>query len=379
MAVQLSVDSPVLSEKSGPGPGPYSKDIPLNCRSSPHRTLRPSHHFTPMRTSSSASSSSLSSSETLPQSQRYVRLRGLRVWNLFKQWLPILAYGATSLGFILAIAFWKTEVLDGLDHLSYWLRNDEHFGYAVLFCLIFITTFPPLPLYSTLITLSGYTFGPWIGAAISYCAALSGAIVVFWLSRTFLREPIGRWLSSTRALCRAVRAVERKPQLLFLVRLAPYPYNVLNALLAATPALTMRTYVICTALSLFKVIIHTSIGAGIRSFSVKPESDVQEEEDDTWSKVWTVCGILLCVALFVYLSWVARRAVDDELDDEIRGSASEERVAFLDAESHGEDDDTGSRGARLPLTLQTNNMREAEFVSHELVSPHRVGSGLPAA
>ncbi|KAG1820357.1 uncharacterized protein BJ212DRAFT_1266272 [Suillus subaureus] len=328
-----------------------------------------------MRTSSSLSSSSLSSSQTLPQSQRYVRPRGLRIWNLFKQWLPILAYGATSLGFVLAIAFWKTEVLDGLDHLSHWLRNDKYFGYAVLFCLIFITTFPPLPLYSTLITLSGYTFGPWIGAVISYCAALSGAIVVFWLSRTFLREPIGRWLSSTRALCRAVRAVERKPQLLFLVRLAPYPYNVLNALLAATPALTMRTYVICTALSLFKVIIHTSIGAGIRSFSAKKESDVQEEEDDTWSKVWTIGGILLCVALFIYLSLVARRAVDDELDDEIPGSASEERVAFLDAESHAEDDDTGSRALRLPLTLQSqNNMSEAQ-----LVSPHHVVSGLPAA
>jgi hypothetical protein len=140
----------------------------------------------------------------------------------------------------------------------------------------------------------------------------------------------------------------------------------------------MRTYVICTALSLFKVIIHTSIGAGIRSFSAKQESDVQEEEDDTWSKVWTIGGILLCVALFVYLSLVARRAVDDELDDEIRGSASEERVAFLDAESHVEEDDIGSRAPRLPLTLQSN-MSEAQFVSHELVSPHRVASGLPAA
>lgn len=373
MALQLSIDSPVLSEKSGSGP--LSNNIPLNCRSSPHRNSRPSHHLIPMRISSSLSSSSLSSSQTLPQSQRYVRPRGLRIWNLFKQWLPILAYGATSLGFVLAIAFWKTEVLDGLDHLSHWLRNDQYFGYAVLFCLIFITTFPPLPLYSTLITLSGYTFGPWIGAAISYCAALSGAVVVFWLSRTFLREPIGRWLSSTRALCRAVRAVERKPQLLFLVRLAPYPYNVLNALLAATPTLTMRTYVICTALSLFKVIIHTSIGAGIRSFSAKKESDVQEEEDDTWSRVWTIGGILLCVALFIYLSLVARRAVDDELDDEIPGSVSEERVAFLDAESHAEDDDVGSRALRLPLTLQSqNNMSEAQ-----LVSPRHVVSGLPAA
>ncbi|KAG0705495.1 hypothetical protein DFH29DRAFT_906824 [Suillus ampliporus] len=377
---QLS-DSPVLSEKLGPGPGSLSNDIPLNSRLYPHRSSRPSHHFIPMRTSSSVSSSS-TSSQTCSQSQRYVRPRGLRIWNLFKQWLPILAYGATSLGFVLAVALWKTEVFDGLDHLSHWLRNDEHFGYAVLFCLIFITTFPPLPLYSTLITLSGYTFGPWIGAAISYCAALSGAVVVFWLSRTFLREPIARWLTSTRALCRAVRAVERRPQLLFLVRLAPYPYNVLNALLAATPALTMRTYVICTALSLFKVIVHTSIGAGIRSFSAKKEGDTQEEEDDTWSRVWTIGGILLCIALLVYISLVARRAVDDELDDELEfsGSASEERVAFLDPESHAEDDDVGSRPLRLPLTSQSrNNMSEAQLVTHELVSPQGVLSGLPAA
>lgn len=73
---------------------------------------RPSHlptHFIPMRVSSASSSSSTSSL----QSQRYVRPRGLRIWNLFKQWSPILAYGATSLGFVLAIAFWKTEVFDG--------------------------------------------------------------------------------------------------------------------------------------------------------------------------------------------------------------------------------------------------------------------------
>jgi uncharacterized membrane protein YdjX (TVP38/TMEM64 family) len=236
----------------------------------------------------------------------------------------------------------------------------------------------PLPLYSTLITLSGYTFGPWIGAVISYCAALSGAVVVFWLSRTFLRETISRWLTSTRGLCRAVRAVERRPQLLFFVRLAPYPYNVLNALLAATPTLTMRTYVICTGLSLFKVIVHTSIGAGIRSFSAEKAGD-QEEEDDTWSRVWTIAGILLCIALFVYLSWVARRAVDDELDDdsEFPGSAAEERVAFLTAESPADDDDARSRPLELPQTLR-NDMTEAELVPHGLVSPQRIPSGVAA-
>ena len=286
----------------------------------------------------------------------------------------------------------------GLDQLSHWLRNDEYFGYATLFCLIFITTFrtsffplsqmrsstgnslyhfsfsfllacleiispgpAPVPLYSTLITLSGYTFGPWIGAIISYAAALSGAIVVFSLSRTFLREPIARWLQSARGLSRAVRAIERRPSLLFLVRLAPYPYNVLNTLLAATPTLEMKTYVICTALSLFKVIIHTSIGAGIRSFSANQAAP----EDDGWSQVWTVGGIVLCVVLLVYLSWVARRAVDDELDDdvEVTGGTSEERVAFLGPESTVDEEADLHLYGRHPLSRPRENMSEVQLAS----------------
>lgn len=341
------------------------KLVPLNLSSPDHP---------PSLRSSRASHPQLTSSRPMPlhcarssHPSRYVRPRSLRVWNLFKQWSPVLAYGATSLGFLLAIAFWKTEVFDGLDQLSHWLRNDEYFGYAVLFCLIFITTFPPLPLYSTLITLSGYTYGPWIGAVISYSAALSGAIVVFSLSRTFLREPIARWLQSTRGLCRAVRAIERKPSLLFLVRLAPYPYNVLNALLAATPTLEMKTYVICTALSLFKVIVHTSIGAGIRSFSTHQAAS----DESGWSRVWTTGGIMLCVVLFIYISWVARRAVDDELEDEaeVSASTSEERVAFLAVDSSMDEEAELHPYSRLAPSSE--DMSEAHLTPSHPISARR--------
>ncbi|KAG8218367.1 hypothetical protein J3R82DRAFT_3987 [Butyriboletus roseoflavus] len=352
-----------------------ASDIPSNSRTSPFRsTHRPAHSFIPARLPPPSSSCPRS------QSYRYVRPRGLRIWNLLKKWSPVLAYGATSLGFVLAIAFWKTQVFDGLDKLSHWLRNDEYFGFAVLFCLIFITTFPPLPLYSTLITLSGYTYGPWTGAVISYAAALSGAIVVFALSRAFLRERIARWLQSTRGLFRVVRAIERKPQLLFLVRVAPYPYNVMNALLAAT-TLSMKTYVICTGLSLFKVIVHTSIGAGIRSFSANKASGTEDKEDG-WGRVWTVGGILLCVALFVYLSWVARRAVDDELDDETEpsSSTSEERVAFLSPDVPLEDDVASHPYGRLPPASRSREiMSEAQLVSDHLVLSRRSDMGIDAA
>lgn len=130
-------------------------------------------------------------------------------------------------------------------------------------------------------------------------------------------------LAHTPTLARAVRAVSKNPKLLFLVRLAPYPYNVMNVLLAACPSLTMRRYVGCTGLSLLKTVIHTSIGAGIHSFTgyygVHPKDGTQPEHGDSSSDLarWsTGIGIALCILLLIYLSYVARRAVDGELEGE---------------------------------------------------------------
>ncbi|KAF7313666.1 hypothetical protein HMN09_00523200 [Mycena chlorophos] len=268
-----------------------------------------------------------------------------------KPWIPIALYVMTSLILVVLIAFWKTEVFTFLDNLSVWLRADEHFGYAVLFALIFITTFPPVPMYSTLIVLAGYTFGVWFGALISYLAALSGAVTVFMISRTLLRNSITRWLNSATTIKRVVRAVEKRPKLLFLVRLAPYPYNVMNCLLAASPSLTFKTYTLCTAMSLFKVIVHTSLGASIHSFKAyhtAPAADgVQDGDDESanamarWS---TIAGGVLCVAIFIYISIVARRAVDSEIGDD--DAADEDETAGFLANM---DEETGSARPMVEL------------------------------
>ena len=223
----------------------------------------------------------------------------------------------------------------------------------------------PIPLYSTLIILSGYTFGAWTGAIISYWASLAGALVVFTLSRTFFRASISRWLSCTVTIKRVVRAIENNPKLLFLIRLAPYPYNVMNCLLAASPSLTLRTYTICTALSLPKLIIHTSIGSSIHSFasyhakagSGSGASDSNGSGDDAQgnalSHYSTIAGIVLCLAIFVYLSYITRKAVDEELQDEdaMEAAYAEERVAFLAGEEDrgGLDVEEHMAGARLEI------------------------------
>jgi len=122
----------------------------------------------------------------------------------------------------------------------------------------------------------------------------------------------------------------------------------MNCLLAASPTLTLRTYTICTGLSLFKVIIHTTIGASIQSFkdyhiADPKDSDPGKEHEHTLGELWTVIGIILCVAILVYLSIVARRAVDDELDDE--ACDGEETLAFLSPEET--DDLESGRGQSM--------------------------------
>ncbi|KAF7355171.1 hypothetical protein MSAN_01432800 [Mycena sanguinolenta] len=295
-----------------------------------------SSRLPPRRTESQRSSHSAPSSPAHhSRSPSYSRPRGLRIANLLRPWLPLIVYAISSLILVVAIAFFKTQVFTFLDDLSLWLRADEHFGYAVLFVLIFITTFPPIPMYSTLIILSGYTFGPWVGATLSYFAALTGALTVFLLSRTLLHDHISRWLESACTIKRVVRAIEKRPKLLFLVRLAPYPYNVMNCLLAASPTLTLQTYTVCTAASLFKVIIHTSLGASIHSFknynTAVPEGDEPKTAGsaDTVAHTWAIAGAVLCVVLFVYISYVARRAVDSELSDDEVPADAEETVGFL--------------------------------------------------
>jgi uncharacterized membrane protein YdjX (TVP38/TMEM64 family) len=283
------------------------------------------------------------------------RHRRLRLTHTLTPWIPLILYAITSLVFVVAIAWYRTELFVGLDQLSLYLQRDPEYGYAVLFCLIFLTTIPPIPLYSTLTVLSGYTFGAWTGAVISYCAALTGAVVVFIISRTLLRECISRWLASTVTIRRVVRAIEKRPKLLFLVRLAPYPYNVMNCLLAASPTLTFKTYTLCTALSLFKVIIHTSLGASIHSFADYDAAHKAQQDDDDASnahslaRIWTIFGVLLCVAIFVYLSIVARRAVDEEIGQEDTSTSADQNLLFLTDEQDDLEANLRPNMAQSPL------------------------------
>jgi hypothetical protein len=163
-----------------------------------------------------------------------------------------------------------------------------------------------------------------------------------------------------------LQIIPQNPHLLLLIRIAPYPYNLLNVILASSPALTLKTYTACTAVSLLKLTLHTWIGAGIHDLSAtyaqKHEEHPPAQHPPQWHggphhnpyhpapewldeerhrqdvRVWsTWIGIGLCVGLFFYLTHLAKKALAKAQADQDARMSSEEGVAFISRDGHRED------------------------------------------
>jgi hypothetical protein len=167
-----------------------------------------------------------------------------------------------------------------------------------------------------------------------------------------------------------LQIIPQNPHLLLLIRIAPYPYNLLNVILASSPALTLKTYTACTAVSLLKLVLHTWIGAGIHDLSSSynhpdharpprppmtrppqlhgphhhhhsppppPLEWLEEERHRQDVRMWsTWIGIGLCVALFFYLTHLAKRALAKAQAEQDAMGASEEGAAFLERDAREE-------------------------------------------
>ncbi|KAI9220684.1 snare associated Golgi protein-domain-containing protein, partial [Blastocladiella britannica] len=129
--------------------------------------------------------------------------------------------------------------------------------------MLMATAFPPVMGYSTILYLCGYIYGFPLGWIPSFIGALIGAIACFYTSRHFLRGWAQRKIARYPAATALRKTIEKRGlALIILIRLAPYPYNFVNLLLATTNVST-RDFAMATAISLPKLLLHTYIGASI--------------------------------------------------------------------------------------------------------------------
>ncbi|CAO3618213.1 unnamed protein product [Cunninghamella blakesleeana] len=265
----------------------------------------------------------------LKKSYKHIRQldrRQLLEYAIQWKWLLLFFLFSFIMGFIMWI--FRKELLDGLEKLSNMVKDMGTSGYLLISLLIFLSAFPPMIGYGTLQTLSGFTFGFEKGYPISYFSALFGAVTCFIVARKWLKKWVQHTMAKYPNLEAVVKAVEKRGFKLFvLIRLSPYPFNLLNVMFAATE-IPLSHFVFGTALSLIKIGLHVYIGANLTSFAkhvLGDEEGLSESEKrvETIREIAIVVGSILATCVMMYVYFVAKEAIKEVQQQ------SDEQMAFL--------------------------------------------------
>ncbi|KAI9597639.1 snare associated Golgi protein-domain-containing protein [Syncephalis fuscata] len=227
-----------------------------------------------------------------------------------RRFLPILVIGAiyTVIGVFFLVNY--SAFLHLLQELSVWLNDHGLGGALIVMSLIFATSFPFVPGYGTLATFAGYVYGVPLGFTVSVLSALSGACACFIICQKFGRHYTQQLVNSSPHLGAVLKAVSRKGiKLLILVRLAPYPYSLMNALLSLS-GISLKTFAIATGVSLAKVITHVIIGANLESLT-----DALFQHPSPGKIILGIIAMSFGIGVTFYIYRLARRTID-EIDEE---------------------------------------------------------------
>src|SRR5436190_1828687 len=125
-------------------------------------------------------------------------------------WTPFIVWAMLSMITLCIFIIYHKEIILILDKFAHSVKLMGIVGGIIFYSMIFLTTFPLVIGYGTLVTLSGFIFGFGIGFFISYVAALTGAITVFYLSRKWFKKSVGKLLHKNKSMNAIIKAVEKK-------------------------------------------------------------------------------------------------------------------------------------------------------------------------
>ncbi|TPX39214.1 hypothetical protein SeMB42_g06413 [Synchytrium endobioticum] len=182
------------------------------------------------------------------------------------------SYGVVLLIVVLltfTLGFGKTDVNDvvlQLDGFSKAIQSLGFIGYLTLAALVSLTSFPPLIGLNFAVFLCGYVFGFPYGFIPAYLGALGGAVGCFSIARQLLSKYRSRILERFSFSDALEQAIERGGmEIILLIRLAPYPHNVINTLFGIT-SMSLRQHVIASSLAFWKLVYPVYIGSALQTF-----------------------------------------------------------------------------------------------------------------
>ncbi|MCI0455982.1 MAG: TVP38/TMEM64 family protein [Gemmataceae bacterium] len=174
----------------------------------------------------------------------------------------------------------------------------------------------------SLITLAGGAlFGPVEGTIAISLGSTAGACAAFLVGRTFARPWVERRIAANprfQAIDQAVAAQGFK--IVLLLRLSPvFPYNLLNYALALT-RVSFRDYFLASWIGMLPgTIMYVYIGWTLgRLVALDPQRQRRPEE-----YVFLILGLVLIVVVTVYVTRLAKRALNQAIPDASMNSPPE--------------------------------------------------------
>ncbi|KAG0215530.1 Tlg2-vesicle protein [Mortierella sp. GBA30] len=226
--------------------------------------------------------------------------------------------------------------------------------------------------------MSGYVYGFVFGFLIAFSSALAGSIVCFYFCRRWFKAHVRKLLAKNKNLKGVLRTVEKRGfKLLVLIRLAPYPFNIMNALLSATH-IPLPIFGLATAMSLVKLMLHVYIGSTLSSLA--GGTDEGDKHGKALKIVVMILSIILGMGVGGYVWIVAKREVaitealrierrrqrrrrQDGAENEVEGAGGLElnnqgRIPDLDITNQGSFDELFESRERHLAAATSNYVRQ---------------------
>eukprot|EP00668_Euglena_longa_P040455 GGOE01053273.1.p1 GENE.GGOE01053273.1~~GGOE01053273.1.p1 ORF type:complete len:262 (+),score=41.96 GGOE01053273.1:67-852(+) len=206
--------------------------------------------------------------------------------------------------------------LSSLLEVAQWARSSGPIGALVLGVGLIAASAAPLPGYGALLLVCGFCFG-FPGFLLTFSCGLLGDILGFLLGQYFMRPCATGWIDGSSLMAVDLILSEGKIWPLFLLRVAPYP-RILVTYALSLSGIGLDRFVIVSALSLPKQILHVAVGRSCRSLT-----DVSQELQMA-SIVWPIVSLVVVVLVSAVLAYVIHAYAGPEKTDVVWLDGDEE-------------------------------------------------------
>lgn len=185
----------------------------------------------------------------------------------------------------------------------------------ILLYIVITVAFVP----ASVVTLgAGVVFGVVKGSILVFVGAMLGATAAFLVGRYVARDWVASKIANSprfQAIDDAIAKDGRK--IIFLLRLSPvFPFNLLNYSLGLSQ-ISLKDYVIGSVGMLPGTIMYVYLGSLVGSLATLGAGDgSQSPEAATIQWIIRIVGLIATVAVTLYITRIARRALSEALPDE---------------------------------------------------------------